>query len=143
MAATVLADIPAVARVGFDHGWYLCGPTFLNLGVPLLLVDQLFLPDATGYGLERLGGRNPHEPLPMSTLTVQRSGRYVALHTSHRTEPLTIGAFADPTVLAPLDRTDRVAVTVGDTWAVEQSWCAVFRCSVAIAPLRRFPPVWT
>lgn len=140
MAATVLADIPAVARVGFDHGWYLTGPTFLNLGVPLLLVDQLFVGDPAGYRLERLGGRNPHEPLPMGTLTVQRSGRYVALHTRHHIEPLTIGAFADPMVLDHLDRTDRVAMAVGDTWAVEQSWCAVFRCAIGIAPLRRFPP---
>lgn len=140
MAISVLDDLRGIARVGFDHGWHLCGPTFLKLGIPLLLVDQLFLDDPVTYRLEPLGARNPRTLLPLSTLTVERSGRFVALTTTDDAQPLAIGAFADPTCLEHLDRTDVVAVTLADTWAVEQSWCALFRSFVGIAPVRRMSP---
>jgi len=40
MAATTFTEqLPQIARLGFDHGWRILGPTFLNLGAPVLLVD--------------------------------------------------------------------------------------------------------
>ena len=138
MAVSLLDEPPRIARIGFDHGWHLTGPTFLNLGIPVLLVDQLFVGDPGTYRLEVLGGRNPRTPLPTSNLTVQWSGRFVALYAPHHAEPLAIGAFADPSVLRHLDRTRIVAVAVGDTWAIEQSWCALFRAAIGIAAVQRF-----
>lgn len=140
MVTSVLDDLPRIARVGFDHGWHLTGPTFFNLGIPLLLVDQLFLGNPVTYRLEPLSARNPHTPLPLSTLTVRRSGRFVGLSATEHSEPLAVGAFADPACLEHLDRADVVAVAVADTWAVEQSWCALFRSAVGIAPVRRISP---
>ena len=45
----------AVARLGFDHGWLCLSPTFLNLQLPVLLVDQ---PAAPRPGPARVWSRS-------------------------------------------------------------------------------------
>ena len=42
---------PAVARFGFDHGWLCLSATFLNLQLPVLVVDRRLLPDPARWGL--------------------------------------------------------------------------------------------
>ena len=100
MATTALEPLPPVTRVGYDHGWHLLGPTFLNLGMPILIVDKAFL-DPTAYGLEPFGTRNPRTPLPQSPLLIERSGRFVGIRDQHTThaDPIAIGAFAHPPLL--------------------------------------------
>src|SRR6476619_3974078 len=61
----------SVARFGFDHGWYCLNPTFLNLKLPVLIVDHRLLPDPTLLGLEPFGTRNPRRPLPETTIVVE------------------------------------------------------------------------
>ena len=81
MATTVREPLPPVTRVGYDHGWHLLGPTFLNLGVPMLVVDKAFI-DPRAYGLETFGTRDPRMPLPRTPLLVEHSGRFVGSATS-------------------------------------------------------------
>jgi hypothetical protein len=52
-------------------------------------------------------------------------------------DPVAIGAFADPTPLDWLTDADRVVVAVGDTWAMELSWAALW----GRAELDPLPPV--
>ena len=134
-AGTVLEPMPPITRVGFDHGWLLLGPTFLNLGVPLLLVDQTFLPDTASLGLEVFGTRNPATPLPAAPLQVERSGRFIGLRDVRLplADPVAIGVFADPTPLDLLAATNQVAIAIGDTWAAQQSWSELWTFAIGIA----------
>ena len=138
MAAMLLEALPPVTRVGYDHGWHLLGPTFLNLGVPMLVVDKAFL-DPAAYGLEPFGTRDPRTPLPRTPLLVECSGRFVGLRdqrTPHA-DPIAIGAFADPGVLGRLTAAERIALAVGATQALELSWSALWESHIGIATTHR------
>lgn len=126
--------MPPITRVGFDHGWLLLGPTFLNLGIPLLLIDKAFVPDTTSLGLEEFGTRNPATPLPVAPLQVERSGRFIGLHDTRSpvADPITIGVFADPTPLNHLATTNQVAIAIGNTWAAQQSWSELWTFAIGI-----------
>lgn len=134
VATTMLDPLPPVRRVGYDHGWHMLGPTFLNLRMPMLIVDRVFL-DATDYGLEHFGTRDPHSPLPRIPLIIERSGRFVALYDARaqQTEPVAVGAFANLTLLKWLTDTDKVVTAIGNTRAMELSWAALWDFSVGIA----------
>lgn len=138
MAAPTLAPMPEVTRVGFDHGWHLLGPSFLNLGTPLLLVDKTFL-DPASFGLEVFGDRDPSAPLPRTPLLVERSGRLVGVRDTRTPHagPLTIGAFANPASLETLTVTADLAIAVGDTWEAQLSWAALWRFTIGLTTIRR------
>ena len=145
MPATLLYDtLPQIARVGFDHGWLLLGPTFLNLGMPMLLVDRVFL-DPTPYGLELFGTRNPRTPLPQTPLLVERSGRFLGLRDRRTScaDPIAIGAFTNPSLLGLLSTTSSLVLAVGGTWAAEQSWGALWRFTVGTASATTRPGMAT
>mgnify|MGYP001172812375 CR=1 FL=1 len=129
--------LPQVAHVGFDHGWLLLGPTFLNLGMPMLLVDRVFL-DPTPYGLELFGTRDPRAPLPRTPLAIERSGRFLGLR-DERTpyaDPIAIGAFTNPGCLGLLATTSSLVLAVGDSWSAEQSWSTLWRFEIGVASFR-------
>ncbi len=128
--ATV-APAVRVARLGFDHGWLHLPPTFLNLGVPVLLVDHRLLPEADRLGLEPFGTRNPHRPLPHTLLVAElHPGPLTSLWQHPRGRPRQLLAWHRPT--AP-DRTwppgapggDAVLI-VGDTHAIQLGWHALW-----------------
>uniref|UniRef100_UPI00321FE241 hypothetical protein n=1 Tax=Paracoccus sp. TaxID=267 RepID=UPI00321FE241 len=139
MPATLFRErLPQVAHVGFDHGWLLLGPSFLNLGMPMLLVDRVFLGDVAAFGLERFGTRDPHTRLPKSHLVVERSGRFIGIRGDRSTDGtlIAIGAFSDPTCLDPLSVSKHLVLAVGETWAAEHSWSALWRFCVGVASVR-------
>jgi hypothetical protein len=47
-------------------------PRFLNLRIPVLLIDSRLLPDPVPLGLESFGSRNPRLPLPTTRIVVQQ-----------------------------------------------------------------------
>lgn len=100
----------------------------------MLLVDKVFLGDITGFGLEEFGTSNPRLPLPTSHLLVERSGRFLGLRDDRSPcqGPVAVGALADPGCLDLLS-SEHLVVAVGDTWAAEQSWSALWRFDVGIA----------
>src|SRR6478735_306556 len=71
MAAPSSGPTLTPARLGFDHGWLCVGRTFLNIQLPVLIVDHRLLPDPTLLGLEPFGTRNPRRPLPETTIVVE------------------------------------------------------------------------
>ena len=78
----------AVARVGFDHGWLCLPPTFLNLQLPVLVVDQRLLPDPSLLGLEPFGSRDPRLPLPTTRIVVQHHpGAMISIWDHHPCDP--------------------------------------------------------
>src|SRR5688572_255214 len=86
--APILRVTAAVARVGFDHGWLCLSPTFLNLQLPVLLVDRRLLPDPVLLGLEPFGSRNPRRPLPTTRIVVQHHpGAMISVWDHHPGDP--------------------------------------------------------
>ena len=58
------ADVlPPVKHLGFDHGWLMLGPTFINFQLPVLLVDSVLVGDPIALGLEQFGSRIPAPPV--------------------------------------------------------------------------------
>ena len=86
--APILRVTAAVARVGFDHGWLCLSPTFLNLQLPVLLVDRRLLPDPALLGLEPFGSRDPRLPLPTTRIVVQHHpGAMISIWDHHPGDP--------------------------------------------------------
>ena len=92
MAAATIAPVlrvtAAVARVGFDHGWLCLSPSFLNLQLPVLVVDRRLLSDPTLLGLEPFGSRDPWRPLPSTRIVVQHHpGAMLSIWDHHPCDP--------------------------------------------------------
>jgi hypothetical protein len=138
VAAVLNQSLPPVRRLGFDCGWLLLGPTFLNLGRPVLLIDTALLGDAASYGLEPFGTRNPRKPLPGARLLVEVSGHLVGIWATSAPDRdlITIGTFDQPADLSALSFTERVVLMVGDTWAAQQTWSTLWQFAIGTAPVR-------
>lgn len=134
---TLSESLPAITRLGFDHGWLLLGPTFLKLGMPVLLVDTALVGDCTSFGLEPFGERDPRKPLPISQLRVEVSGRYVGISDTRPAdvELITIGTFEDPTRLKALLVAEQLALLIGDTRAAQQSWSALWQFWIGVGSI--------
>ena len=118
------------ARLGFDHGWLCLNPTFLNLQLPVLIVDHRLLPDPTLFGLEPFGTRNPRRPLPETTLVVElHPGAMISLwsHTEIGASNLLAWHRVAPghTRWPAGDATNAVVI-VGDTHRIQLSWAALW-----------------
>lgn len=143
MVATLLGEpLPQVAHVGFDHGWLLLGPSFLNLGMPMLLVDRVFLGNVAAFGLERFGTRDPRTPLPKSHLVVERSGRFIGIRGDRSTDRtlIAIGSFTDLGSLDELSTYGHLVLAAGDTWAAEHSWSALWQFDLGTASIQQRGP---
>jgi hypothetical protein len=151
MASATSAPIPrvtaAVARVGFDHGWLCLSPTFLNLQLPVLVVDRRLLPEPTLLGLEPFGSRDPRLPLPTSRIVVQHHpGAMISLWDHHPGDPsaqlLGWHRAATPTRdtqhaswARAGGRASRAVVIIGDTHRIQLCWAAVWDSHIGHAQL--------
>ena len=126
------AVLPTIARLGFDDGWLILGPHFLNFGLPSLLVDHRIAGDA-GLGLETFGAHSPRDPWPWAPVQVCRADGHVSIWS--RRSPVLIASrwFAEEP--AALDGYDQVIAMVGDTHAVQLSWSALWTCRIGLAHL--------
>lgn len=137
-AAWESRSIPVVARLGFDHGWLCLSPSFLNLQLPVLIVDRRLLPDPTLLGLEPFGSRNPRLPLPITGIVVQHHpGAMFSLWDHHPGDPTAqlLGWHRATTTRGDNQHTSWVraggaspgaVVIIGDTHRIELSWAAVW-----------------
>lgn len=122
-----LGPLPRIARLGFDDGWLILGPTFFNFGVPSILIDyQLVGP--TDLGLEPFGTRDPAAPWAPATACWRRSSGTLGLWTDDPAT-LVIERWFDFGTHA-IDGYDQMILLVGDTRAVELSWSALWTCSI-------------
>jgi hypothetical protein len=140
MAAGTLAEqLPRIARLGFDHGWLILSPTFLNLGVPVLLVDHALTGHGGSLGLEPFGTRDPSTPLPNARARVEIAGRCLGLWDTRPRIPelITIGTIAHPEDLEVLFWADQLVLLVGDTGAAERAWSELWQFTIGLAPIAR------
>src|SRR3954452_7879477 len=86
------ARSPQVARLGFDSGWLILGPNFLNLRRPVLLVDRVHVGPCANLGLEPFGSRDPHSLLPACLIEVDLIGSGLSLWTAGRGERCLLAA---------------------------------------------------
>lgn len=122
----------APARLGLDAGWAHYGPTFLQTGLPWLVVDHRLIPAPTGG--ERLGSRNPARPWPALGLTlgvlsptqlVLMSGPTVLAWTELRA-PLTSAW------LTAWTSQGEAILVIANTWHVELTQAAIFDGTVGL-----------
>jgi hypothetical protein len=145
--APILQVTAAVARVGFDHGWLCLPPSFLNLQLPVLLVDRRLLPDPALLGLELFGSRNPRLPLPIARIVVQHHpGGMISIWDHHPGDPSahllgwhratpTRGDTSHATWLRTGDLSPGAVVIIGDTHRIQLCWAAVWDSHIGHAPL--------
>ena len=128
---------PVVARLGFDHGWLCLPPTFLNLQLPVLVVDWRLLPDPALLGLEPLGSRDPRLPLPTTRIVVQHhAGAMISIWDHHSGDPTAqLLGWHRATPTRETQHTSwsragggasRAVVIIGDTHRIQLGWAAVW-----------------
>lgn len=137
--ARLPAALPPVARFGFDDGWLLLKPTFLNLQGPVLLVDQIHIGTPITHGLEPFGSRDPRLRLPVCRIRVVICGSGVTLWTTRDRQRCLIAAhwFEAPDVPTICWGSAEMVLLVGDTYAVQTSWCALWTCLIGKARIER------
>ena len=131
-----LGQLPPIKRLGFDDGWACFGPTFLNFGYPSIFVDACFTPGYDRLGFEPFGSRAPLSPLPGVEVHVHVLGACVSLLPTSDAIPAASHYFALSEAGA-LRAACGLVVLVGDSWDLELSWSALWRCQVGLALLRQ------
>lgn len=134
---TLCEQLPQIARLGFDHGWLVLGPTFLNLGVPVLLVDQTLAGPGDRLGLEPFGTRDPRTPLPTANARVEIVGPHLGLWDTRPRIPelISISTTASIDDFAALYWAARLVLMVGDTGAAERAWSELWQFTIGLAPI--------
>ncbi len=135
--------MPQVARLGFHDGWLLLNPCFLNLGLPVLLIDHRILEGADRLGLEPFGSRNPRQPLPAANVRAEINGGGISLWSTWNSQPVLLAAHwfhSSPAALPESQRLGRLILITGDSYAVQLSWSALWTCRIGIATAPQLPP---
>lgn len=125
-----------MARLGFDDGWFCLGPSFLNLGLPVLLVDHRIIGPVGRLGLEPFGSRNPRQPLESAKIRAVINGNGVSVWTASGPHPSLLAAHwfePSPPALRESQRVRRFILIVGDTFDVEVSWSALWNSFIGLA----------
>lgn len=131
------AMLPPLARLGFDYGWLMLRPTFLNLRRPVLLVDKQLLGSTLGRGLEPFGSRDPRKRLPDCRVEVGIVGHTVNLW-SESSSCLASHWFDWVNPQDDFATSGEMVLLVGSTYAVESSWSALWTCKIGRAAIKRF-----
>ena len=126
--------LPAVARLGFDRGWLVLAPTFLNLGLPTLLVDHRLVGDAN-LNLEPFADHRPGKNWQEanSSIRIYWDGTIGLWQTSP--EEL-ITTQLRPTGWNDLAGHNQCLLVVGETYHVQLTWSALWRCAIGLCDLR-------
>lgn len=139
--AAAITRMPQVARLGFDNGWLSLSPHFLNLGLPVLLVDYRLVEDVEMLKLESFGSRDPRQPLHTAGVQAEVSGGGVSLWSTYGQQPTLMAAYwrePIPTALLHSQRLEHLILMIGDTYAVQLSWSALWTdCYIGIARVAR------
>lgn len=138
LGALARTSQPPVARLGFDEGWLLLGPTFLDLRRPVLLVDKILIGPTSTLGLEPFNSRNPRVRLNVCRIQVVTAGSGISLWTGSGASRCLLAAGWE---VASRSRdicwaTHDIILLVGDTYAVEVSWSAIFACLIGAATVQ-------
>lgn len=124
---------PTVKRLGLDDGWWFFCTHFLNLGLPLVFIDSCLLPRAEDLGLEALGTRKPETPLPLVDLRITLLGNGVTLYNADASPPVVAAHWFRSLELPSARPASSVGIIVGDSYALQLSWSALWRCRIGAA----------
>lgn len=122
-----------VARLCFNDGWLLLRPTFLNFGLPVVIVDRALVGDPGNYGLEHFGRRNPRALLPQARLQLETSGQTVALRDPLEQELIAWTVDEETSIR---DGCTSAVILVGSTHSLQLSWSALWSMHVGLVCIK-------
>lgn len=126
--------LPCVARLGFDDGWLLLPPTFLNLRAPVVVLDHAYIGDSSNYGLQPFGACDPKAPLPRTYLMISSYGDLITIRSRSTAEILATTWRQDQAV--PMLATYSVAVMIiGSTYELQLTWAALWTMAIGRAEI--------
>lgn len=125
-----LGALPTVARVGFDDGWLILGPHFLNFRLPSLLVDYRLAGEA-GRGLETFGAHRPTDPWTLAAVHIRSAYGHLGIVGNQPAVLIASRWLGEG--LRVMHGYDKMIVMVGDTHAVQLSWSALWTCRIGLA----------
>lgn len=127
--------IPTIARLGFDNGWLLLKPSFLNLGLPILFVDHRLLGPPAEFGLQPFASWDPNSPLPVASVAVAVLGNGVSLWSCDPKPRLFAWHWFDTQADIRIVPIPAIGILCGDSYSVELSWSALWSCHIgAVIP---------
>lgn len=128
--------LPRVARLGFDDGWLLLPPTFLNLRAPVVVLDHAYIGDPYNYGLQPFGSCDPKAPLPRARLVINSYGDVITIRSRSTAEILATTWRQDRAV--PMLATYSVAVLIiGSTYELQSTWAALWTMAIGRAEISK------
>lgn len=131
-----------LGRLGFDRGWLRLDPSFLNLGLPSVLVDHRLIGPVRDLGFERFGDHNPARSFPSVSVVAEVWGQYaITLFTERRgglgRGPVLAQTWFDNQHTASwstsLRNDQELLIMVGDTFAIELGWAALWDANIGCA----------
>jgi len=131
------APVTQVARLGFDDGWLLLPPTFLNLGMPVVVADRAHIGDPSSYGLQPFGHCDPEVPLPRTRLVVGSCGNLIDIRARSTTEILATTWLHDR-ARPRLTRYPIAVLIIGSTYELQSSWAALWTMSIGRAKITNY-----
>lgn len=136
MTASICWQQPVrpVAQIGFGCGWLVLASTFLNFGLPAVLVDSRLVQEPN-LGIELFANHDPSLPWREADACLRYSDGTLGLWRL-RPEQLIAGEF-QAGGMAGLARHDRVILLLGNSYNVQLSWSALFDCRIGTCDLQR------
>jgi hypothetical protein len=125
--------LPDVARLGFDYGWLLLPPTFLNLHLPVLIVDHAYVGDPGRFGLEQFGACDPRASLPRGDLAIRSFGDLIIVRSKSTSDVIATTCLpgSTPVLAAYLS----AVLITGSTYELQSTWAALWAMSIGRADI--------
>lgn len=123
--------LPDVARLGFDDGWLLLPPTFLNLRLPVLIVDHAYIGDPDRFGLEQFGASDPTASLPRSELVIRSYGDVIIVRSKSSPDVIATTCLQGSTSM--LAAYPSAVLITGSTYELQSTWAALWAMSIGRA----------
>lgn len=124
------SPLPKVARLGFDDGWLLLPPTFLNLRVPVMVVDHAYIGDPRRFGLQPFGACDPNAPLPMADLVVSSRSGVIIIQRKATTEIVASVRLHVDRAMSLFSSYPAGLIIIGSTYELESTWAALWTMSI-------------
>lgn len=129
-------SLATLCRLGFNDGWLVLGPTFLNFGLPVLLVDEQLTGPPGQYGFVPLATSDPRAAIPSTCLHLEIIGPVTALWSSRPDSSAELLAVRGQEPL--FTSYPEVTIMVVSTFDVELSWSALWAGMVGSAPCHAY-----
>lgn len=138
MGTTLLrrpGPLPRLARLGFDDGWLLLSPTFLNFRVPVVVVDHAHIGDPDSFGLKPFGACDPSEPLPRTSLVISWYGNLIAIRPRSTRHILASTCLHDCCLSSMIATHREAALFIGSTYELQSTWAALWTMCIGTATI--------